>query len=103
MSSSFLMRCIYVRTLLLTSTQVTQTSVTCHLKCNLLILIGGLTLFVHIRDMNNHLSRYERQVSNKDIRDPSATSMLVLMIRGLLTNLRFPYAQFPCTELSGMG
>ena len=27
--------------------------------------------------------------------------MLVFMVRGLLSNLEFPYAQFPCTTLTG--
>ena len=94
------MRCIYVKTLHLTSTQVTHISVICHLKS--VLLIGGLTGFVDIGDINIHLSQYETQVCNDDIRDSLASSMLVLMIRGLFTNLKFPYAQFPCTELSGM-
>ncbi|KAL5510548.1 hypothetical protein EMCRGX_G006110 [Ephydatia muelleri] len=62
---------------------------------------GGLTGFVDIGNINNHLSQYESQVCNDDIRDSLASSMLVLMISGLFTNLKFPYAQFPCTELSG--
>eukprot|EP00731_Ephydatia_muelleri_P026512 Em0018g612a len=40
-------------------------------------------------------------LSNDNIRDPLASSMLVLMVRGLFTALTFPYAQFPCTDLSG--
>ena len=32
---------------------------------------------------------------------PLANSMLVLMVRGLFTHMQFPYAQFPCTALSG--
>ena len=94
------MRCIYVKALHLTSTQVTHTSVTCHSKS--ILLIDGLIGFVDIGDINNHLSQYESQVCNDDIRDSLASSVLVLMIRGLFTNLKFPYAQFPCTELSGM-
>ena len=30
-----------------------------------------------------------------------ATSMLVIMIRGLFSNLQFAYAQFPCSSLHG--
>ena len=32
---------------------------------------------------------------------PLANLMLVFMVRGLLSNLQFPYAQFPCTTLTG--
>lgn len=30
-----------------------------------------------------------------------ATSMLVLLVKGIFTKLSFPYVQFPCTALSG--
>ena len=62
---------------------------------------GCLTGLVDIGDINCHLADYERQVTNDDIRDPLASSMLVLMVRGLFTALKFPCAQFPCTDLSG--
>eukprot|EP00731_Ephydatia_muelleri_P000111 Em0001g111a len=63
--------------------------------------IGCLTGFVDIGDINCHLADYEKQLSNDNIRDPLASSVLVLMVRGLFTALKFPYAQFPCTDLSG--
>ena len=31
-----------------------------------------------------------------------AHSMVVIMVRGLFSRLEFPYAQFPCTDLSGL-
>ncbi|KAL5488514.1 hypothetical protein EMCRGX_G017457 [Ephydatia muelleri] len=40
---------------------------------------GCLTGFVDIGDINCHLADYERQLSNHNIRDPLASSMLVLM------------------------
>ena len=70
----------------------THTSVIWYLKCIILLLIGGLTGFVDIGDINNHLSQYEGEVCNDDIRDSLATFMLVLMIRRLFLGLRFPYA-----------
>ena len=30
-----------------------------------------------------------------------AKSMLTFMVKGLFTNLKFPYAQFSCTKLTG--
>ena len=33
--------------------------------------------------------------------EPLASSMLVIMVRGLFTKLQFPYAQFPCASVSG--
>ena len=30
-----------------------------------------------------------------------AKSLFVIMIRGLFSSLQFPYAQFPCSNLSG--
>ena len=67
----------------------------------MLNLTGALSGFVNIRDINAHLAEYEKQVSNDVLLDPLATSMLVLMVRRLFTDLRFPYAQFPCIEVSG--
>ena len=61
---------------------------------------GCLTGFIDIGDINCHLADYERQLSNDDIRDPLASSMLVLMVRGLFTTLKFAYTQFPCINLS---
>jgi len=57
--------------------------------------------FVRIGDTNAHLAEYKKQVADKELKQLLATSMLVLMVRGLFTHLKFPYAQFLCTELSG--
>ena len=64
--------------------------------------LGALNGFVRIGDINSHLAEYEKQVADKEVKQPLATSMLVLMVRGLFTHLKFPYAQFLCMELSGM-
>ena len=63
--------------------------------------LGALNGFVRIGDINSHLAEYEKQVADKEVKQPLATSMLVLMVRGLFTHLKFPCTQFPCTELSG--
>ena len=63
--------------------------------------IGALIGFTDLGDINSHLDEYETQVASKELREPLATSMLLLMVRGLFTHLKFPYAQFPCTDLAG--
>ena len=58
--------------------------------------------FVDIGKLNSHLLEYEQSLHNDGARvEPLADSMLVFMVRGLLSHLEFPYAQFPCTTLRG--
>lgn len=40
-------------------------------------------------------------LGDSDAEEPLANSMLVVMIRGLFSSLRFPYAQFPCSSMQG--
>ena len=62
---------------------------------------GMLVGFENLGDTNNHLIRFEYALSDDTVPRPLAKSMLVLMVQGLLTNLRFPYAQFACSNLTG--
>ena len=64
---------------------------------------GSVIGFVNLGDSNNHLLRFERSLENNEHMDGGvlAKSMLVMMVRGLFTSLRFPYAQFPCERLAG--
>ena len=62
---------------------------------------GMLVGFENLGDTNNHLIRFEAALSDDTVPRPLAKSMLVLMVRGLFTNLRFPYAQFACLNLTG--
>jgi hypothetical protein len=57
--------------------------------------------FVHIGDVTNQLASFEKECSNDRPHPPIATHMLVLMIRGFFSGLRFPYAHFPTSKLSG--
>ena len=43
------------------------------------------------------------KISNRDQSDQKkvAKTMMVFMVQGLFTLLRFPYAQFPCTTVTG--
>ena len=64
---------------------------------------GELIGFTNLGDVNNHISSMEESSSGKSMPtlQPLAKSMLVLMVRGLLSGFKFPYAQFPCSSLSG--
>ena len=49
-----------------------------------------------------HLSEYERGLGNGGEQPMTlANSMLVLMVKGLFNSFHFPYAQFPCTAVTG--
>jgi hypothetical protein len=58
--------------------------------------------FSDIGDINQHLLQVEQQYKNK-LSDTSllANSILVIMIRGLFTDMAFPYASFPSVNLTG--
>ena len=64
---------------------------------------GSLIGFANMGDINNHLMNFERSLTDEpDETMPSiASTVLVIMVRGLLSKLNFPYAQFACTNLSG--
>ena len=53
--------------------------------------------FVDMGDISTKLADLERQCSTNQQHPPIATHMLVLMVRGVFTGLRFPYAHFPTT------
>ena len=52
--------------------------------------------------VNELLLQFERSLeSNQASTFPIAKSVLVLYVRGLFSDLEFPYAQFACKSLSG--
>ncbi len=57
--------------------------------------------YTNLGDVNTHLQEFEQSLEKEDVQEPLANSMLVLMVRGLFSKLQFPYAQFPCTSVSG--
>ena len=63
---------------------------------------GKLVGFVNLSDVSDHLLAYE-QINNRDQSDQKkvAKTMMVFMVQGLFTPLRFPYAQFPCATVTG--
>ena len=64
-------------------------------------LPGVLIGFTELGDINTHLEAFEHKIEEDHSDEVLADSMLVLMVRGLFSQLKFPYAQFPCTALSG--
>ena len=63
---------------------------------------GELVGFVNLGDINSHLLKFEKSLSREDQQtEPLAKSMFTIMVRGLFTQLQFPYAQFPCKTISG--
>ena len=65
---------------------------------------GKLVGFQDLGDINNLLAEYERQHNENDkmfLKRPLAKTMIVFMVRGLFTSLKFVYAQFPTASAKG--
>lgn len=62
---------------------------------------GLLIGFVNLGKVNNDLLELEAALSQENSKRPLASTMLVLMVRGLFQKLNYPYAQFACANLSG--
>ncbi|SMN01062.1 hypothetical protein SPONL_1742 [uncultured Candidatus Thioglobus sp.] len=65
---------------------------------------GAIIGFVDLGDLNNHFVDLENLLSkgaSKRPLRPLAKTLLVFMIRGVVTNLIFPYALYPATSLRG--
>lgn len=67
------------------------------------LFTGKVIGFCNLGKVNAQLSKLEEAISDPPTKeDPQlASSMLVFLVRGLFTNLQFPYGQFPCSSLSG--
>ena len=70
-----------------------------HIKDNLVYdkIDGKLVGFIDLGETNNHLLDLETTSTERKL----ATSMLVLMVRGIFGPINFPYAQFACESLTG--
>ena len=63
---------------------------------------GTMIGFANLGDVSNHLLTFEHSVEQSEAAEAVlAKSMMTFMVRGLFTLLRFPYAQFPCAEVTG--
>ncbi len=62
---------------------------------------GTLIGFTNLGETNNHLLQFQSSLSGDTFPQSLAKTMLVIMVRGLFSKLKFPYAQFSCATLSG--
>ena len=63
---------------------------------------GSLVGYQDLGDVNNIIHDAETQFKSPgDSQRPLAKVMLVFMIRGLFTSLKYPYAQYPATSTKG--
>ena len=62
---------------------------------------GAMIGFAKLGDINDRLAQFEKLVLGSEPTPQLAKTMMVFMVRGLFTSLQFPYAQFPCADLSG--
>ena len=63
---------------------------------------GALIGYQDLGDVNNILHDAESQVTNpNNCKRPLAKIMLVFMVRGLFSSLKYPYVQFPASSTKG--
>lgn len=63
---------------------------------------GNLIGYTDLGAVNNQLLAFERSLKQDGTESVEpARSMLVFMVKGLFTTLKFPYTQFACTKLRG--
>lgn len=63
---------------------------------------GSLIGIANLGNINDLLMQYKHSIdADQDSSIPLAKMMLVFFVRGLFTNLQFPYAQFASKSLSG--
>lgn len=63
---------------------------------------GALIGYQDLGEINNILHDTKRQIENpSNCNRPLAKRMLVCMVRGIFSSLKFPYAQFPASSTKG--
>jgi len=64
---------------------------------------GAFIGFRNLGNINEHLLQFQGSLEDdsSDTNEQLAKTMLVLMVRGLLSGLEFPYVQFPCATMTG--
>ena len=62
---------------------------------------GSLIGYTDLGEVNNHLLAFEQSLESSLDQPAPAKSMVTFMVKGLFTNLQFPYAQFSSTKLTG--
>ena len=61
-----------------------------------------LTGFTNLGSVSDHLLASEHTLEEGQVRRTLAKTIMVFMVKGLFTSLRFAYAQFPCSTLTGL-
>jgi len=61
---------------------------------------ASLIGFVNLGKTNSQLLEFEEALLSEKSEPPLASSMLVLMVRGLFCNLIYFYVQFVCNDIS---
>lgn len=56
--------------------------------------------FVDLGDINNRLLAFEKSVHDEVVPNVLASSVMVVMVKGVFTPIRFAYAQFPCSSMT---
>ena len=84
----------------MTNIQVCYSMINIHITW---IIIGAIIGFTNLGDINTHLQAFEHSLQGTitSQKIPLANSMLVPLVRGLFSRLKFPYVQLPCIALSG--
>ena len=62
---------------------------------------GSLIGYTDLVEINNHLLSFEQSLDGISNQSAPAKSILIFMVKGLFTNLQFPYTQFASTKLTG--
>lgn len=64
---------------------------------------GNILGFTNLGDVNQSIDLLEKQLLGEEIESPNelATSVFVIMVRGLIVDFNFPYASFPTHKLTG--
>ena len=64
---------------------------------------GQIIGFTNLGDINQHLLEFEESLATTSAHHTPkrAKTMVLFMVRGLFSKLRFPYAQFPSADLTG--
>lgn len=73
-----------------------------HVKKNLVYeKHSGNIRFTNLGDVNEELLCLEQECEHGGYKRSLAQSMVTFMVRGIFTSLKFPYAHFPCKNLTG--
>ena len=62
---------------------------------------GSLTGYADLGEVNNLFTELEEEKKSGTQKRPLAKCILVFMIRGLFTSLKFPYVHFPASSTKG--